>query len=153
MQKRANFLVNLKKIKGGKNGRIIGGKFQIGSCHLLVFEKVMRYLKIGFGVVCIAPRGLTGCAREVAGPAVLKAEDYRHHVTYFNRMEDENKVNAIPNAQSWDWMKANIPLFDCPQDNFREIYYYRWWTYRKHIHNTPQGFVITEFLVRQELCR
>jgi hypothetical protein len=107
----------------------------------------MRYLKISFGVLYVALAGLTGCARKVAGPAVLKAEDYRHHVAYFNRMEDENKVNAIPNAQSWEWMKANIPLFDCPQDNFREIYYYRWWTYRKHIHNTPQGFVITEFLV------
>lgn len=107
----------------------------------------MRYLKIGFGIIGMALMGLTGCARKTAGPAVLKAEDYKHHVAYFNRMEDENKVNAIPNAQSWEWMKANIPLFDCPQDNFREIYYYRWWTYRKHIHNTPQGFVITEFLV------
>ena len=91
--------------------------------------------------------GMTACSKRSVGPAVLKAENYRHHVEHFNRMEDENKVNAIPNAQSWDWMKANIPLFDCPQDNFQEIYYYRWWTFRKHIHNTPQGFIITEFLV------
>ncbi|MCF0051817.1 glycoside hydrolase [Dyadobacter sp. LJ53] len=91
--------------------------------------------------------GMSACSRRSAGPAVLKAENYRHHVEHFNRMEDENKVNAIPNAQSWDWMKANIPLFDCPQDNFQEIYYYRWWTFRKHIHQTPQGFIITEFLV------
>jgi hypothetical protein len=55
----------------------------------------MRYLKISFGVLYVALAGLTGCARKVAGPAVLKAEDYRHHVDHFNRMEDENKVNAI----------------------------------------------------------
>src|SRR5262249_10970554 len=25
-------------------------------------------------------------------------------------------------------------------------YYFRWWTYRKHIKETPAGFVVTEFL-------
>ena len=90
---------------------------------------------------------LCSCSRKDFGPAILKSENYRHHVEHFNRMEDENKINAISNAQSWDWMKANIPLFDCPQDNFQEIYYYRWWTFRKHIHKTPQGFILTEFLV------
>jgi hypothetical protein len=89
----------------------------------------------------------SSCSKRTTGPAVLKAENFRHHVDHFNRMEDENKVNAISNAQSWEWMKANIPLFDCPQDNFQEIYYYRWWTFRKHIHQTPQGYIFTEFLV------
>lgn len=85
----------------------------------------------------------------VSGPAVLKAADYKNYVDYFNRMEDENIANAIPNVQSWEWMEKNIPLFDCPQDNFREIYYYRWWTLRKHIIDTPQGHVVTEFLVKR----
>lgn len=80
---------------------------------------------------------------------LLNADDYRHLVDYFNRMEDEPTVQAIPNAQSWEWMKANIPLFDCPQANFLEMYYYRWWTYRKHIKKTPQGRVVTEFLVNR----
>ncbi|MDQ6479095.1 MGH1-like glycoside hydrolase domain-containing protein [Dyadobacter sp. LHD-138] len=103
--------------------------------------KIQLYLLAGFlFTVC-------SCSKHSVGPAVLKTENYRHHVEHFNRMEGENKVNAISNAQSWDWMKANIPLFDCPQDNFQEIYYYRWWTFRKHIHQTPQGFIITEFLV------
>ncbi|RQW01859.1 glycoside hydrolase, partial [candidate division KSB1 bacterium] len=31
--------------------------------------------------------------------------------------------------------------------NFEEMYYYRWWTLRKHITETPMGFGITEFLV------
>jgi hypothetical protein len=80
---------------------------------------------------------------------VLKAGNFKHYVDYFNRMEDENIVDVIPNAQAWDWMQDNIPLFECPQDNFEEIYYYRWWTLRKHIIQTPVGFAFTEFLVNR----
>jgi hypothetical protein len=78
---------------------------------------------------------------------ILHAENYKHHIDYFNRMEDENIVQAIPNSKAWDWLKSNIPLFECPQDNFEEIYYYRWWTFRKHLKQTPVGYVFTEFLV------
>ena len=80
-------------------------------------------------------------------PALLKPDDYRHYVEYFNRMEDENIVQAIPNAEAWAWMEANIPLFTCPQDNFEEMWYFRWWSLRKGIRLTPQGYVINEFLV------
>lgn len=96
---------------------------------------------------------LTGCA--VQKPlknqhtSVLIPENFKHHVEYFNRMEDENIIQAIPNDSAWDWMKNNIPLFECPQDNFEEIYYYRWWTFRKHIKETPQGLTVTEFLVQR----
>lgn len=82
-------------------------------------------------------------------PMLLKAEQFRHYVDYFNKMEDENIAQAIPNAQSWDWMKKNIPLFECPQQNFEELFYYRWWTLRKHIKKTEKGFVFTEFLIQR----
>ena len=82
-------------------------------------------------------------------PAVLKYSDFKHYIDYFNRMEDENIVQAIPNSLAWQWMQENIPLFECPQDNFEEIYYYRWWTLRKHIKQTPIGYVFTEFLVER----
>jgi hypothetical protein len=81
--------------------------------------------------------------------AILKAENFRHYVDYFNKMEDENIAQAIPNAQSWDWLKTNIPLFECPQQNFEEMWYYRWWTLRKHLKQTPVGYVFTEFLVNR----
>jgi hypothetical protein len=64
-------------------------------------------------------------------------------------MEDENIVQAIPNDSAWQWMRANIPLFECPQHNFEEMFYYRWWTIRKHIKKTEQGFVFTEFLLQR----
>lgn len=82
-----------------------------------------------------------------AGAAVLSSADYKHYVDYFNSMEDENIVQAIPNKDSWEWMKSNIPLFDCPDKQFEQTYYYRWWTLRKHIEKTPVGYAMTEFLV------
>ena len=81
--------------------------------------------------------------------AVLDYDDYAHYADYFNTMEDENIVTTIPNAQSSEWMRENIPLFDCPQENFKEMYYYRWWTLRKHIKRTPVGYGMTEFLVQR----
>ena len=79
--------------------------------------------------------------------AVLRYDDFAHYAERFNTMEDENIITTIPNAQSSEWMRKNIPLFDCPQENFREMYYYRWWTLRKHIKRTPVGYGMTEFLV------
>ena len=77
---------------------------------------------------------------------VLDADAFRHHVDYFNGMVEEGVVNHIPNAEAWAWMKQNIPLFACPDKDVEQIYYYRWWAYRKHITNTPAGFILTEFL-------
>ena len=57
-------------------------------------------------------------AQPKPAPAVLKASDYKRYVDYFNRMEPETIVQAVPNAQSWDFLQNNIPLFACPQDNF-----------------------------------
>ena len=82
-------------------------------------------------------------------PLVLKADNFKHYVDYFNKMEDENIKQAIPNDSAWGWMKKNIPLFECPQQNFEEMFYYRWWTLRKHIKKTEQGYVFTEFLVQR----
>ncbi len=82
-------------------------------------------------------------------PFVLKQLHFKHYVDYFNKMEDENIKQAIPNDSAWQWMQKNIPLFECPQQNFEEIFYYRWWTLRKHIKKTEKGFVFTEFLVQR----
>jgi hypothetical protein len=77
---------------------------------------------------------------------VLRSEDFRHHVESFNRAFTEDVINAIPDAQSWAWMKNNVPLFACPDTDVERTWYYRWWTFRKHIKQTPDGYVLTEFL-------
>lgn len=79
---------------------------------------------------------------------VLDAEAFKHHVEFFNGMEPENIINHVPNRQSWVWMKDNVPFFECPDKAFEQVYYYRWWTFRKHLKKTPDGFVFTEFLDR-----
>lgn len=84
-----------------------------------------------------------------ATAAFLKYDDYKHYVDYFNTMEDENIVQAIPNAKAWEWMTQNVPLFDCSNRDFEEMWYYRWWTLRKHIESTPGGYAMTEFLVKR----
>jgi hypothetical protein len=78
---------------------------------------------------------------------ILAAENFKHYVDRFNADDVEDVVNKIPNAAAWDWMTANCPLFECPDKTIEEIYYYRWWTFRKHIKETPDGHVLTEFIL------
>src|SRR5580693_9529198 len=96
--------------------------------------------------IALAAIFLTGCATSSAPKPALQPQAFEHYVDYFNTMEPEGVVNAIPNAAAWDWMQHNIPLWDCPDPWLTEIYYFRWWTYRKHIVQTPQGYVLTEFI-------
>ena len=85
-----------------------------------------------------------------AGSAFLTYDNYRHYIDYFNQMEPEGIVQAIPNCAAWDWMKENVPLFDCPQQNFERTYWYRWWTLRKHLRKTDDDkYCMTEFLVKR----
>jgi hypothetical protein len=77
---------------------------------------------------------------------VLDAQVFKHHVDFFHGMEPENIVNYVPNREAWAWMKDNVPFFECPDKDFEQIYYFRWWTFRKHLKQTPDGFMFTEFL-------
>src|SRR5438128_2670408 len=77
--------------------------------------------------------------------AVLKPESFGRYVDAFNADDVEDVVNHVPNAGAWAWMRQNVPLFECPEPEFERVYYYRWWTYRKHLKRTPAGFVLTEF--------
>lgn len=83
------------------------------------------------------------------GAAVLQYQQFAHYAEYFNTMEDENIIQAIPNARASEWMDENIPLFESPQQNFEEMFYFRWWSLRKHIKETPVGYGMTEFLVNR----
>jgi hypothetical protein len=79
---------------------------------------------------------------------VLKPEAFAHEIDRFNTMEDENVTNYISNANAWSWLQKEIPFFECPDGEVEEMYYYRWWSFRKHLEETTNGFVFTEFLTR-----
>ena len=89
---------------------------------------------------------------------VLNPQDYHGYIKRFNSEDDELYQQHIPNQESWNFLEKNIPLFDCPDKELEVTYYFRWWTYRKHIkkvdavHTSTTGvgnilkYVITEFL-------
>ncbi len=77
---------------------------------------------------------------------VLTTDTLQKYVQIFNQNDNELYKQHIPNAAALEFLKRNIPLLDCPDKEIEEIYYFRWWTYRKHIKQTPDGFVMSEFL-------
>ncbi len=83
-------------------------------------------------------------------PAVLKYDTFRHHVDKFNAMEPELVVNLVPDVQAWDWMKSRVPLFECPDPQVEETYWFRWWALRKQLRRDEGSgrFVFGEFINR-----
>jgi len=77
---------------------------------------------------------------------ILKPDILKSYVERFNALGDESVTNLIPDARSAGWLQENVPLFECPDLEVEEVYYFRWWSFRKHIKQTPGGFVVTEFL-------
>jgi hypothetical protein len=77
---------------------------------------------------------------------VLKYADFAHYIQAFNEQDEELYRQAVPNARVDTFLAANIPLLDIPDKALEKVYYFRWWTYRKHLKSTPDGYVITEFL-------
>ncbi|HEY8503936.1 MAG TPA: hypothetical protein VIL46_05100, partial [Gemmataceae bacterium] len=50
--------------------------------------------------------------------------------------------------RDWDWYRANIPFFECPDADVTTTYYYRWEVVTKHLtYGSPQtGYTFTEFI-------
>lgn len=67
------------------------------------------------------------------------------YIEKFNQNDEENVIQLIDNASAWDWLCESMPLFECPDPQIEETYYFRWWVYRKHIKQTPDGKILTEF--------
>lgn len=59
----------------------------------------------------------------------------------FNAFDEEAAVTFIGNDQAIEWMTRQVPLLDCPDEDIERTYYFRWWTYRKHLKKTPEGRV------------
>jgi len=90
--------------------------------------------------------GVNGLAAEKS--QLLKPDVFAPYIERFNAMEDENVTNYISNARSLTWLQTEIPRFECPDPEVEEMYYFRWWSFRKHLEQTPNGFVFSEFLTR-----
>ena len=71
---------------------------------------------------------------------------WKDYIREFNKNDEELYINDIPNAQAIEFLETQIPIVDLPDKTIERAYYFRWWTYRKHIKTTQEGHVITEFL-------
>ena len=70
----------------------------------------------------------------------------KDYVSKFNNSDNELYKQHIDNKNAYSFLLKNIPIIELPDKVIEEKYYFRWWTYRKHIKSTSDGFVITEFL-------
>ncbi|MCW2873186.1 RICIN domain-containing protein [Actinacidiphila oryziradicis] len=54
----------------------------------------------------------------------------------------------LSGVQDPAWFKANIPFLDVPDQQIRDVYYYRWQTYKEHlVYTGPEyGWLSSEFL-------
>lgn len=73
-------------------------------------------------------------------------DNWKKYVEKFNQNDEEIIMQAVPNSGVMEWMEQEVPLFECPDKMLEETYYFRWWVFRKHIKQTEQGRIITEFL-------
>ncbi|MBT1181032.1 hypothetical protein JS531_03410 [Bifidobacterium sp. CP2] len=92
--------------------------------------------------------GVCRPVEEPPAPTPLREPDdiIDHYVSDFNRNDEELYVQDIPNEAAADWMKHEVPFFECSDALIERVYWFRWWTFRKHLASTPEGRIITEFL-------
>lgn len=61
-------------------------------------------------------------------------------------LSDEKPVETQRSGFS-QWFTENIPYLDVPDETLKQIYYFRWYTYRNHIRKTTDDYyIISEFL-------
>ena len=85
------------------------------------------------------------CAACTKAPQIDRNSIIDAYAEEFNSNDEEIYIQKFPNTEAAEFMKANIPVFECPDAELEKTYYFRWWTYRKHIKETPNGYIITEF--------
>jgi hypothetical protein len=104
-------------------------------------------LLVGAALMVLLALGLfhLSASKNLPAQPLLNPEDYRHYFEQFNR--DEKGMLGHSEPLPWDWFEQNIPWLDVPDKNVEEIYYFRWYSFQKHIKQTPKGFVIDEFEV------
>ena len=100
---------------------------------------------LGISIICCVLIASSSFAQTTKG-YVLSTDKLQHYVRYFNSIDTETVKNYVTNDKAFNWLSKNVPLFECPDTTIEKIYYYRWWTFRKHLKQTPDGYVFTEFI-------
>ncbi|MBE7056684.1 MAG: hypothetical protein E7388_04500 [Ruminococcaceae bacterium] len=67
----------------------------------------------------------------------------KNYIEYFSKMDN---VSSGYKLEVQNFFRENVPVFRCSDKQLELIYYFRWWTFYKHLKSTPYGTFITEFL-------
>jgi hypothetical protein len=97
-----------------------------------------------FGLSRLHPFSATIVREASLGP-VIDPQNYRHYFEQFT--SDEKDMLGRNDPPRWEWFEENIPWLDIPDKGMEEIYYFRWYSFQKHIKQTPDGLLIDEFAV------
>ena len=68
-----------------------------------------------------------------SGKAVQEALSQRgdalisEYVTEFNATDEELYIQDFPNSAAEQFLKDNVPVFECPDKELEKTYYFRWW--------------------------
>jgi hypothetical protein len=113
----------------------------VGACRTHCMKHLLK-LALALALPAAA------ASKQIAAPAtpftILHPDDYRHYVVQF--AVDEREATGQQPEDEWQWMQADIPLFDSSDKQFEEMYYFRWYAWEKHFVSTPHGYIITEWL-------
>src|SRR5689334_2201867 len=86
-------------------------------------KHVMKKRLLSYWVVCIV---LFPCSSSQviaqAKVGVMNDSKLKQYVNYFNDIDSEYVRNFVPNDKAFDWLSANIPLFECPDTTIEKIY-------------------------------
>jgi len=99
---------------------VLNGKVNCAQRMVLIFIS---------GIALMRPHAMRG--------AILDADTLLHQQSFWDN-------------QDWDWYKANIAFFECPDAEVTSTYYYRWELVTKHLtYGSPtSGYSFTEFIDR-----
>ena len=104
-------------------------------------------LSVSFILSCCESTGGKHREHDLSAYSVIDGDSIiASYVKEFNADDDEIYGQTFRNVVAEKFLRDNIPAFDCPDKELEKTYYFRWWTFRKHIKTTPEGYIITEFL-------
>ncbi|MBR6633875.1 MAG: hypothetical protein IKL05_06220 [Clostridia bacterium] len=77
--------------------------------------------------------------------------NYSEYFEKFNKNDNEEVVQFISNQNAERFLTENAPRLYCPDEVVEETFAFRTWTMRKHIMDTEDGFLLSEFLTKTHL--
>lgn len=126
------------------------------------FSSFMRSLPRFSAQLCLVALTLSLSvlqAQEKNQPSLLQPDTYRHYVDTFETDERSatgklyNGEPLVPGQQpeaTWSWMQREIPWFDSSDKAFEQMYYFRWYAWKKHLVHASTGYIITEWLPKPD---